>query len=359
MRRTRVLIVDDTATVRGQLTRALEGDPGVEVVAVAADARAAASLCAQLRPDVVTLDLTLPHVSGLEATERIMATCPTAILVVTARGSSGANSVLDTLAAGAVDAIEKPAAANDGAWDGRFRAAIRLVAGVPVVRRTRVRNRSVSGEHAAIRSPLPRPSTSAARHIVALGASTGGAHAVSEVLRSLPRSTRATVLLCLHVGSPFAAFVAEWLHREVEIPVRLAQHGEPIPWATAGAQVLIAPPGAHLVVREGSLLLDRLLPERHGCRPSVDVLFESVARELGACAIGCLLTGMGDDGARGLRFLRDAGARTIVQDEATSTVFGMPAAAIEMNAAEWILPLPEIGPALASLVDVSSSRTMQ
>lgn len=359
MTRTRVLIADDSPTVRSHLIRALEVDPTFEVVATASDGAAAASLCAELEPDVVTMDLTMPRLGGLEATQRIMATCPTAILVVADPTSAGTNAMLDALAAGAVDAIEKPTYADGGTWDSRFRSAVHVVAGVPVVRRTRVHGRRVAESSAGFRQPVLSPSIGAQRDVIALGASAGGPSAVAEILRVLPLSTPVTVLLCLHMGAAFAGFVTSWIGSQTCIPIRFARNGEPIPSASGGATVLIAPPGAHLLVRGGALVLDSTLPERHGCQPSIDVLFESVARQIGNRAIGCLLTGMGKDGARGLRCLRGVGAPTIVQDETTCAVFGMPAAAIELDAAEWVLPLPQIGAALSSLAVTPQRRRTQ
>jgi two-component system chemotaxis response regulator CheB len=344
MQRIRVLVVDDSVTVRSLLTQALECAPGVEVIAIAADGATALALCERLRPDVVTMDLTMPVMEGLEATRRIMARCPTPILVVASATRADENAVFDTLAAGAVDAIDKPAL-DDTAWAQRFSAAVRLVAGIPVVRRPA----QPAAERGRSRLPVPK-GPPRPPHVVALGASTGGPGAVAEVLSLLPRGARVTVLLCMHVGAAFAGLLVEWLSEHTGLPIRLARHGEVLAQAPEGTTVLLAPPGAHLVVRNGALLLDRALPERHGCKPSIDVLFESLARELGGAAIGCLLTGMGGDGAAGLRAMRDAGATTLVQDEATSAVFGMPAAAIALDAASWVLPLTDIGRAIANLV---------
>jgi two-component system chemotaxis response regulator CheB len=184
--------------------------------------------------------------------------------------------------------------------------------------------------------------------VVALGASTGGPGALREVLRQLPASFPLPVVIVMHIGEPFGAMIAEWLNSQSALTVRPARHEEPLPPPGQGV-VLLAPPDHHLVLAEGRLHLSRA-PERHSCRPSVDVLFESIAREVGDQALGCLLTGMGRDGAAGLLAMRQAGARTIAQDEATSVVFGMPREAIQLGAAQAVLPIGEIGRTIRAYV---------
>jgi two-component system chemotaxis response regulator CheB len=182
--------------------------------------------------------------------------------------------------------------------------------------------------------------------LVAIGASTGGPGALVEILRALPPAFRLPVLLVLHIAEPFGAAFADWLDAQTSRPVALANDGDPI--AGLAGRVVMAPAGQHLVTRNGRLRLT-LDPERHSCRPSVDVLFESVAEDYGGSAAGCLLTGMGRDGALGLLKIRQAGGTTIAQDEATSVVYGMPREAVLLGAAIHLLRLDEIGPSLASL----------
>jgi two-component system chemotaxis response regulator CheB len=181
---------------------------------------------------------------------------------------------------------------------------------------------------------------------VCVGASTGGPQAVAEVLRALPREFHLPVLLVLHINEPFGSTFADWLGRQLGREVRYPHDGEAV--NAAAGRVVMAPPGQHLEVRDGLLRLGRG-PELHSCRPSVDVLFDSVARAYGPAAAGCLLTGMGRDGADGLLAIRDAGGRTIAQDEATSVVYGMPREAALRGAAQLVLPVGRIGPTLAAL----------
>jgi len=234
----------------------------------------------------------------------------------------------------------------DGEWEARLRAAVRLVSRIKVITHPRLRiapfrQAGVAAEDAATRT---RP-LAGARQIVAIGASTGGPSAVVEVLHALPDDFPLPILLVLHIGEPFGAGFADWLDGQTAHRVRFARDGEAIGRRPG---VTMAPPDRHMLVREGLIRLNRD-GERHSCRPSVDVLFESVAREFGAGATACLLTGMGRDGAAGLLEIRRAGGFTVAQDEATSVVYGMPREAALLGAADRILPLREIGPTLATL----------
>lgn len=345
MARIRILVVDDSLTIRKRIVEVLSADPELEVVAEAPDGKAAIELCEQLRPDVVTMDMMLPVMTGVSATEYIMAFCPTPILIVSASTNRGELfKTYDALAAGAVDVLEKPLGteAND-AWERQLVNSVRRVSRIRVITHPRMRlqthRRSLMTQSSSLANGEAR--------IVAMGASTGGPGAVLAVLRELPLSFPSPVLLVIHISESFAAAFAEWLDGQVPLTVRYARDGERFNPASGGL-VLVATPDRHLEVR-GSRIELTSAPERHHCRPSVDVLFESVAREFGPQAIGCLMTGMGKDGAAGLLAIRRAGGRTLVQDEATCVVFGMPGEAVRLGAAMDILPLPAIAPALVRL----------
>jgi two-component system chemotaxis response regulator CheB len=225
---------------------------------------------------------------------------------------------------------------------------IKLVSRIKVI--THLRARLAGLGRAA--EPLPAPLTATpraidghmARRLVAIGASTGGPGALVEILRGLPATFPVPVLIVLHINEPFGAAFAEWLDAKTAHRVSYARDGAPI--AEGAGRILMAPPGKHLVVA-GSRLRLTSDPERHSCRPSIDVLFDSIAREMGAATIAALLTGMGRDGATGLLGIRRAGGATIAQDEATSTVYGMSREAALIGAADQILPIQEIGHAIA------------
>jgi two-component system chemotaxis response regulator CheB len=358
MSKIRVLVVEDSLTVRRRLCEVLEADPGIEIAGEAGDGRSGIELCRDVRPDVVTLDMMLPVMSGLAATEYIMAHCPTPILIVSSSTNRGELfKTYEALAAGAVEVFEKPTGAEaDGQWAERLISTVKLVSRIKVITHPRARLRSLgcsapapivaptlSGPPAVSAVPPPR--------VVALGASTGGPAAIIEILRSLPTVYPLPVLLVLHIGEPFGSAFAEWLDGQTSHPVSFARDGEPL--SGARGRIVMAPPDRHLVVRGERLFLTSD-PERHSCRPSVDVLFSSLAKEWGQASAACLLTGMGRDGADGLLAIRRAGGYTIAQDEATSVVYGMPREAVLLGAAQRVLPLGDIGPALVSLASAAS-----
>jgi two-component system chemotaxis response regulator CheB len=341
----RVLVVEDSLTVRRRLCDALSADPNMTVVGEAENGQRAIELCQSLRPDVITLDMHLPLMSGLSATEYIMAHCPTPILIVSASTNRGELfKTYDALAAGAVDVLEKPRGdASDEDWDQRFTAAVRMVARIKVITHPRARlgQSARSLPPVAAASHEPHLTTSdRPLGVVALGASTGGPSALVAVLRELRVELCLSILLVLHIDEPFGSAFAEWLSDQTPHPVSFAQGGEPL--ETKSSRVLMAKPGRHLLTDGARLLLSNE-PERHSCRPSIDVLFESLARHAGPRSAGALLTGMGRDGASGLLELRQAGGLTIAQDEESCVVYGMPREAALLGGATRVLPLSDIG----------------
>jgi len=351
MNRIRILVTDDSVTVRKRIVDVLSAQPDFEVVAEAGDGREAIEACQRLRPDAVTLDMMMPVMTGLAATEYIMAYCPTPILVVSSSFNRGELfKTYDALAAGALDVLEKPLGDDtDSAWEQRLVATVRLIARIKVITHPRGRLAHLSNGSlpAQPSSTAPVGAARAGCELVAIGASTGGPGAVVDILRELPADFPLPLLLVIHISRAFGAGFAEWLNGLSPFPVAFARNGEPLPRPGA-SRVVLAPPDQHLVTREGRLWLTEE-PERHSCRPSVDTLFESVAREFGPRAAACLLTGMGRDGAEGLLAIRRAGGVTIAQDESTSVVFGMPREAIRIGAAGQVLRLDQVALALAAL----------
>lgn len=395
MKKIRVLIVEDSLTIRCYLQHVLAADPQLDVVGIADNGEVGIAMCEQMRPDIVTMDLMLPRMTGLTATEHIMAYCPTPILIISS--SFNRNGMLQTyeaLAAGAIEVLEKPSGiSTDPAWEDRCRRLVKLVARIPVITHPRARLRphrpetptspvavvekagdssSVVSQHSlssAYSFPLgtatAMPSSSAlsgsslpsgslskttlsvSPRLVALGASTGGPRALAEILGHLPKSFSLPCLVVLHMGMAFGQGFVEWLRTRTSLPVHMAQDGMPLP-PVGSPGIWVAPPGSHLVLRSERLHLTDA-PERHACRPSVDVLFESLASDVGAACIACLLTGMGKDGAVGLHQIRQAGGVTCAQDEASSVIFGMPRAAIDMGGVQYILPLQDFAPTLLQL----------
>jgi two-component system, chemotaxis family, protein-glutamate methylesterase/glutaminase len=344
-KRIRVLVVEDSLTVRRYLCDVLSADPDIEIVGEAEDGKHAVELCQALSPDVITLDMFLPIMSGLSATEYIMAHFPTPILIVSSSVNRGdLFKMYDALAAGAVDVLEKPTGdGTDAAWERKFLSAVKLVAKIKVITHPRARLGLLGRRtNKPIQEPVFERRDGA--KVVAIGASTGGPGALVEVLQAIPKGFPLPVFVVLHIGELFAAALADWLADQTLHRVEYARDGEPT--SDAVGRVVMAPPGQHLVVKNGALRLTRDA-ERHSCRPSVDSLFESLAVESGAGVLACLLTGMGRDGANGLLQIRRAGGQTIAQDEATSVVYGMPREAVLLGAVERVLPLSAIGPSIA------------
>ena len=356
----RVLVVEDSATMRHHLRESLAADPELVIVGEAVDGAQAVELCGRLRPDVVTMDMMLPTMSGLAATEHIMAEFPTPILVVSSADRQELFSTYNALAAGAVEVMEKPRGdASDATWGKRLCSALRLVSRIRVITHPRAkldgRGRTPAEPAATPVAAPPPPVVDGGLQVVTLGASTGGPGALTELLRALPAGFRTPILCVQHIAAsePFAVAFSDWLADQTGRPISYARDGLMV--SALGGQVLLAPPDRHILIRDGKVRLSDG-PPRHSCRPAVDVLFESAADSYGAAAAGCLLTGMGRDGAEGLLRMRARGAVTFAQDEASSTVYGMPREAALLGAAAYILPPARIAARVAELVPASGVR---
>ncbi|MBI5531202.1 MAG: chemotaxis-specific protein-glutamate methyltransferase CheB [Deltaproteobacteria bacterium] len=368
MGRIRVLIVEDSLTVRKRLREAIEEDSAFEVVGEAADGLAAVEKCRTLRPDVVSLDMELPGINGVDVARRVMADCATPILVVSASVNRGeALNTFDALQAGAVEVYDKSQMGSNPGWSADLRALLRQVSRIPVISRAwygegGMLKRAAAARDAASGTARVEPARSADAaldtplRLVAIGASTGGPAAVARILGALPPTFPVPILLVLHVAPLFGGMLVEWLGQQTPLKVTMATEGMAIPTPGAPATVFVAPPERHMIVEAGRLQLTAD-PEVHCCRPSIDVLFSSIARECGSNVLGCVLTGMGCDGAAGLLAMRRSGARTLVQDEASSVVFGMPREAIALGAAEFVLSPEEIAHALCQYAVARTRRS--
>lgn len=329
----RVLVVDDSALVRALMSELLGADPGIEVVGTAADPYIARDKIKQLSPDVLTLDVEMPRMDGLTFLRNLMRLRPMPVLMVSSLTEAGATVTLDALALGAVDFIAKP---KIDVARGLAEYGSVLVEKVKHAAKARVA-RIAPPATAGYDGPIAYRTT---ERLLAIGASTGGTEAIREVLAQMPADAPATVIV-QHIPAAFSGPFAERLDRHSRMTVVEATDQQPL----LAGHAYVAPGGRHLrVVRSGARWVCRLGDDdpvrRH--RPSVDVLFQSVAAHAGGNASAALLTGMGDDGAAGLLALRRAGARTIAQDEASSVVWGMPGAAVAMGATDEVVPLQQV-----------------
>lgn len=339
--RIKVLIVDDSAVVRQVLSETLARDAGIEVIAVAADPLFAQEKMKKQWPDVLVLDIEMPRMDGLTFLRKIMTERPTPVVICSSISQKGSETAMEALAAGAVGIVPKPGIGNRRA--AMEDAAADLIRAVKSAAHANVRNlKTRAAPPLAPAAPklsadaiLPAASqalTQTTERIVAIGTSTGGTQALETVLTALPRVSPGIVIV-QHMPEKFTASFAARLDAVCEIEVREARNGDRV----MPGRALIAPGGRHMLLKRNGAqyhveVVDGPVVNRH--RPSVDVLFRSVAKFAGRNALGVIMTGMGDDGARGLKEMRDAGASTVAQDEATCVVYGMPKEAVRLGGVE-------------------------
>ncbi|MBN1594334.1 chemotaxis response regulator protein-glutamate methylesterase [candidate division FCPU426 bacterium] len=328
----RVMVVDDSPVICVLLVRALSGVPDIKVVGTAGDPYIARDKIAALKPDVITLDIEMPRMNGLTFLEKVMTYYPLPVIVVSSFNDRASMPAVRALEIGAVDVVQKPEHTKNMEMLAQVLIEkIRLAAGVHFQK-----NQQQEKWEKMEAMQLP-----AGQHrLLAIGASTGGTEAIAKLMQVLPENIPAT-LVVQHLPAQFTAAFAQRLNQISGLQVSEARGGEPL----FPGRVLVAPGGRHLAVTqsgEGYQAVVRDGPEVYRHRPSVEVLFQSVAKNAGAHAVGVLLTGMGRDGAEGLLAMRQAGAFTVAQDEKTSVVYGMPKAAVDIGAAQSVLPLEEI-----------------
>jgi len=331
-------IVNDMPLALEALRRVLSLDNRHQVIWAAKDGADALALSAVHRPDLVLMDLIMPNMDGVEATRQIMSCKPCPILVVTANVGDNARLVFEAMACGALDAVDTPYL---GTSDPRKNAAPLLTKIDDIERRIRQDNAASIDAEIEVEASATHPVG-----LVAIGASAGGPGALATVLGGLPANFKAALVVIQHVDDMFVNGMAEWLNQRSALPVRLAREGDRL---EAGV-VLLAGTGGHLVLKDRRRLGYTSEPRDSVYKPSIDVFFGSVCRHLSGIAVGVLLTGMGADGARGLKAMRDKGHYTVAQNQATSTVYGMPKAAAALGAAVDILPVQAIAPRLASVL---------
>jgi two-component system, chemotaxis family, protein-glutamate methylesterase/glutaminase len=337
----RVLVVDDSPTMRQIVTRVLEEDPGIDVVGSAKSAHQARELIKMLNPDVMTLDVEMPEMDGLSFLERVMRLRPMPVVMVSSMTDKGTDTTIEALALGAVDCVVKPSPANPRSFDelpGKVKVASKVKRRAPIA--VAVEQKPSVGENYQPDGKM-----------VAIGSSTGGVEALISILTAFPRNCPPT-LVTQHMPPVFTRNLAMRLNNMCAPEVAEATIGAPL----KPGMVYIAPGGdLHLEIAGRTTFACALKPGPavNGHCPSIDRLFSSMARALGSRCVGAILTGMGRDGAQGLLDIREAGGRTFAQDEATSIVYGMPKAAVEVGAVEFQYPLARIGHAI---VEATSAK---
>ncbi|HVJ04414.1 MAG TPA: chemotaxis response regulator protein-glutamate methylesterase [Candidatus Saccharimonadales bacterium] len=355
----RVLVADDSAFMRKVLLGILDSDGAFEVVGEARDGRETVEKSAKLKPDVITMDINMPHMDGLQATEVIMSTDPRPIVIVSSESREGAHATLRALELGAIDFLAKPSAAIDldmSEVRGELVRKLRIASKVRVVRNLL---RSTPSRIAppepppskVIPPPTPVPQSNGAGAgipIAVLGASTGGPATLMKLLPEFAADFPGALLVIQHMPGAFTAQFAEQLASVSRIPVKQAQSGDTL----CAGQVYVCPGDCHLrVAPPGRIVLDDG-PRIAGYRPSIDVTLESVASLAGTSAVVAILTGMGNDGARGVMAIQENGGSVLAQDETTSVIFGMPAEAIKTGAVAQVLPLEQIASAIARRMSI-------
>lgn len=340
-----VLIVEDSAVNREYLSYILENDPDIKVIGTVKDGVEAVEFVGRRKPDVITMDIYMPRMDGFEATRKIMETVPVPIVIASASWDpKNVEMAFRALEAGAVAAVEKPRGLGDREQIRQLVQTVKLMAEVRMVRRWARLSRDLTV--APAQSLLQVKSQRREVQLVAMGASTGGPMALKAILDRLPVDFPAPIAIVQHIAPGFAPGFVDWLNNTSPVPVHLAGQGEPL----VPAHCYIAPDALQMKVeRNNTILLSRDDPEDGFC-PAVSALFRSAAETFGPNAIGVLLTGMGQDGAKELGLMKEKGATTIAQDQETSLVHGMPGHAVKLGAATRVLPLDKIADTLVDLV---------
>jgi two-component system chemotaxis response regulator CheB len=341
---TRVLVVDDSPLMCKILTNILNCDPQILVAAVANNGKEAVELVPRLKPDIITMDMDMPVVDGLEATKQIMASNPTPILIVASTVfKAGMEKVFKAIAHGALDVIDK----SELELSGQKRsgevliAKIKFLTGVRVTDRRRGRLRN---ERSIV--DLKAPWTEVSDKIVAIVASTGGPQALLDILKRIPEDFPCGIVIVQHITSGFLPGLVDWLNKECKIKVKIGEDSEAIQPGVA----YIAPDDVQMRVEDSGKIALSNEPAYGGHRPSGDILLESVAKAYGKGSVAAILTGMGRDGAAGMKAIKQLYGKTIAQNEKSCVVFGMPKAAIEMDVIDKVLPLESIAEEIVSMV---------
>ncbi|MFQ6027965.1 MAG: chemotaxis response regulator protein-glutamate methylesterase [Dehalococcoidia bacterium] len=351
--RIRVLVVDDSAFARSVISKKLESDPDLEVVGFARDGVEALEQVKALRPNVVTLDVTMPRMDGLLALELIMDAYPTPVVMLSALTSEHSQTTIEALELGAVDFFLKPSALSGASFDGAMAELVDKIKVVSTVNGARLKNiANWNRDHRIKAKASPPARTGRMNRVIVLGASTGGPRALAELLPALPKDLPAPILLVQHMPPTFTKSLAQRLNQASDLEVKEAEAGDKV----RAGQVLLAPGGYHLMVTKDDEIALNEDPFECGVRPSVNVTMQSAAQTYGKLVLGVVLTGMGNDGTRGSALIRATGGQVLVEDESTCAIFGMPRSIIESGNADRVVPLPDLAQEIIQLCGAPRPR---
>ena len=332
------------------LVAAFSSDPEIRVIGTAENGEAAVNAARDMRPDIITMDINMPGMDGFEATRAIMSSWPVPIVIVTGKmDPRDSGTLFRVMEAGALMVLAKPEPPGS---PGHQESVTHLIHHIKLMSEIKVVRRAFPLRERVPQKPVPLPKTAAQIKAVAIGASTGGPPLLQQILSRLSPQFPAAVLVVQHMAEGFTENFVHWLNQSSNLPVQLAEQGMKI----LPGQVYVAPDGRHMEAGPGEKIVLSLAPPENGLRPSVSALFRSVAHSFGSEAAGVLLTGMGSDGASGLKTLREKGGITIAQNRESSVVFGMPAEAIQIDAAQYILPPEGIIQLLSGMVKERSTK---
>jgi two-component system chemotaxis response regulator CheB len=346
----KVLVVEDSLVVREFLIQILNSDPEIEVVGIACDGEEAVKAVKEKAPDIITMDIHMPKLNGFDATRKIMENNPTPIIIVS--GSSTSEEIATTfhaLESGALVVSRRPAGIGHPDYEATAKELIqtvKLMSEVKVIRRWPRILKKIADSQASLIPPVNLKEIEPDIQLVAIGASTGGPIALQKIISQLPKDFPVPVVIVQHISEGFIYGFTEWLNGSSSVPIHVAENDEYL----LPGHVYIAPDGHQIAVTGGNRVVLRQEKPENGLRPSVSYLFRSVAKSFGHRAIGILLTGMGKDGAKELKQMKEGGAITIVQEKDSCVIFGMPGEAIKLDAATYVFPPEKIAEALISLV---------
>jgi len=335
-RKIRVLVVDDSGYVITAVSNKLNADPEIEVIGSARNGIEAVKKVKSLKPDVITLDVIMPEMDGITALERIMEECPTPVVMLSALTSENAETTIKALEIGAVDFFLKPSAINP-VGDNSLAEKIKVAAKCNLVK-----NGQLAADITPSKNGINSDNHSAFKKLVIIGASTGGPRSLMQIIPAIPADIPAAVLIVQHLPPTFTKSLAERLNQVSQINVEEAREGS----IASKARILVAPGDFHMLIGDGGKIKLNQGPHILGVRPAADITMKSAAAKYGSSVIGVVLTGMGIDGTEGASYIKAAGGEVLVQDEATSAVYGMPMSVVKAGYADKVLPLPKIADAI-------------